>query len=93
MLKDVRTAVDRLAQRVDRVEGSMDSLAAAALALTPRANRGADRGDRTARDFPLTARERAKSPSARAIDFTAALQGEGAARPQSSRLEDMVLCP
>ncbi len=43
MLKDVRTAVDRLAQRVDCVEGSMEGLAAAALALTPRGNWGADR--------------------------------------------------
>jgi hypothetical protein len=76
MLKDVRTAVDRLAQRVDRVEGSMDGLAAAALALTPRASRSLDRGDRTARDFPLSARERGRPPSARAIDFTAALQDD-----------------
>ncbi len=35
MLKDLRTAVDRLAQRVDGVETSMGSIAAAASALFP----------------------------------------------------------
>ena len=35
MLKDLRTAVDRLAQRVDGVEASMGTIAAAASALFP----------------------------------------------------------
>jgi hypothetical protein len=35
MLKDLRTAVDRLAQRVDCVESSMRTIAAAASALFP----------------------------------------------------------
>jgi hypothetical protein len=35
MLKDVRTAVDRLAQRMDGVEASMGTVSAAALAMFP----------------------------------------------------------
>ncbi len=39
MLRDVRSAVDRLAQRVDGIEGSMSTFAAAAAALIPQGAR------------------------------------------------------